>query len=473
MANDAISFELRRGEILALLGENGAGKTTLMNILFGHYVADEGTIEVFGKPIAAGSPRAAIAAGIGMVHQHFTLADNLTVLDNIVLGTESLWKPASGRAEARRRIRELGREFGLEVEPDATVATLSVGERQRVEILKALYRKASILILDEPTAVLTPAESQALFRTLRKLVDGGLSVILISHKLAEVMASSDRVMVLRAGRLVAGRAVGETSREELAELMVGRAVEAPTLAPREPGELRFELAGSSFRSDDGRVLVDNANLALRHGEIVGIAGVSGNGQTSLADFIGRMNASLGKYVAHIPEDRHGQGLIVDMSVAENAVSERYRDPAFGRMGLMRWPAITSFAEKLIAEYDIRCSGPAAAVRDLSGGNMQKLLIARVLSRAPDLVIANQPTRGLDVGAVAFVHAQLIAARDRGAALLVISEDLDELLAISDRIAVMYRGRLSAALPRKEISIAKLGLMMAGHGFPDTGAADAA
>jgi len=492
LANDAISFELRRGEILALLGENGAGKTTLMNILFGHYVADEGTIEAFGHPLPAGSPRAAIAAGVGMVHQHFTLADNLTVLDNIVLGTETLWQPFTGRAAARRRIRDLGRDFGLEVEPGAVVSSLSVGERQRVEILKALYRKASILILDEPTAVLTPAESRALFATLRNLVEKGLSVILISHKLGEVMAAADRIMVLRAGRLVAERAVGETSREELAELMVGRVVQEPPLVPRERGRPLLRLAGVSLLDRTGSRLLDSVDLALHEGEITGLAGVSGNGQSALSDVLcglaepnsGRLELEghEGRWtprdataagIARIPEDRHLQGVVADMTVAENAISERYRLPPFCRRGILDWAAARSLAEGIVRDYDVRCQGPSAVVRQLSGGNMQKLILGRALSRDPSVIVANQPTRGLDVGAVAYVHARIIEARDKGAAVLVISEDLDELLAISDRIAVMYRGRMSAPVARGEVSIGTLGLMMAGQGLENAGAAHAA
>jgi len=485
LANDAISFTVGKGEVVALLGENGAGKTTLMNILFGHYVADEGSIEAFGQPLPPGSPRAAIEAGIGMVHQHFTLADNLTVLDNVILGTEPLWSLGSNRAAGRRRLAGLGKAFGLSVAPDARVGALSVGERQRVEILKALYREARILILDEPTAVLTPAESQALFRTLKTLVAQGLSVILISHKLNEVMGASDRVLVLRSGRLVAERDTRVTSRAELAELMVGREVREPKLEPRMPGDCLVRLSDVTVRGTGGVPLLDGASLDIRAGEIVGIAGVSGNGQSTLSDLLcglalpssgsldlfgaaverssPRSMTSLG--VARIPEDRHRQGVIADMTVAENAISERYRTRAFCRSGLLDWPAARAFSAGLIEAYDIRCSGPSARVREMSGGNMQKLILGRGLSQSPRVIVANQPTRGLDVGAVAYVHGELIEARGRGAAILVISEDLDELLGISDRIAVMYGGRLSPALPRGEVTVGMLGHLMAGHGFP--------
>lgn len=494
LANDDISFTLRRGEMVALLGENGAGKTTLMNILFGHYVADRGHIEAFGAALAPGSPRAAIAAGIGMVHQHFTLADNLTVLDNVILGTEPLWRLASDRSGARRRLAELGQAFGLAVAPDARVSALSVGERQRVEILKALYRDARILILDEPTAVLTPAESLALFQTLRTLVGEGLSVILISHKLNEVMAASDRVLVLRSGRLVAERETRSTSRAELAELMVGREVKAPKLIPRQPGECLLRLADVTVEGGHGAPKLDAVSLDLQGGEIVGIAGVSGNGQSTLSDLLcgllppsrgtveilgavpghwtPRAMTSLG--VARVPEDRHAQGIVADMTVTENAIAERYRTRDYCRHGLLDWSAARAFAERLIASYDIRCPGPNARVRDMSGGNMQKLILGRGLSQSPRIVIANQPTRGLDVGAVAYVHGELIAARDRGAAILVISEDLDELLEISDRIAVMYGGQLSEPLPRGQVTVGMLGRLMAGHGFhPPRASADAA
>jgi simple sugar transport system ATP-binding protein len=483
-ANDAIGFELKRGEIVALLGENGAGKTTLMNILFGHYVADEGSIEVFGRPLPPGSPHAAIAAGIGMVHQHFTLADNLTVLDNIMLGTERLWRWASDRRAARARLAKLAADFGLQIDPGARVGDLSVGERQRVEILKALYREARILILDEPTAVLTPLESTALFATLAKLVAEGLSVIFISHKLNEVLEVSDRILVLRGGRLMAERWRSETTKAELATLMVGREIPPPKVEPRTSGAPALRLAGVQVLGAGGSPLLRDIDLELRAGEILGIAGVAGNGQGALAELLSglrepaagevelfgkpwrdwRPRALIDKGVARIPEDRHAVGAIADMSVMENAIAETYRKPAFARRGFLDRARARAFAQEIIAGYDVKCPSPAAPLRLLSGGNMQKLILGRVLSQSARLVLANQPTRGLDVGAVDYVHRRLLEARGRGGAVLLISEDLDELLALADRIAVMYRGRISAPLARDAVTIQRLGLMMAGHGF---------
>jgi ABC-type uncharacterized transport system ATPase subunit len=480
-ANDDVSIAVGRGEVVALLGENGAGKTTLMNILFGHYVADSGTVELFGRHLAPGSPYAAIAAGLGMVHQHFTLADNLSVLDNVILGTEPLWQPWTRRARGRRRLQQLAADFGLAVDPDAAVGDLSVGERQRVEILKALYRDARILILDEPTAVLTPQEALSLFATLRSFVARGLSVLFISHKLGEVMAVSRRVVVLRAGRKVADVTTAETSR---AALMVGRPLPEVTRRKLPAGEPALLLDEVTVAGPHGRPLLHRVSLALHRREILGIAGVSGNGQAGLADLLsglarpaagrvtllgeplgrGGPGALIGRGVARIPEDRHATGLVADMSVAENLVIERYRDPAFSRFGFRRRRAAARYAAAIIREFDVRCPSPQAVVRLLSGGNMQKLILGRVLAHQPGLILASQPTRGLDVGAVAYVHERLLAARADGAGVLLISEDLDEILALSDRVAVIHRGRLSAVMPREDVSIGGLGLLMAGHGI---------
>lgn len=482
-ANDAISFELGRGEVIALLGENGAGKTTLMNILFGHYIADEGSVEVMGKPLAPGDPRAALDAGIGMVHQHFTLAENMTVLENIALGTQSAWKLRLDRAAARQRIARLSADFGLALNPDAVVSSLSVGERQRVEILKALYRDARILILDEPTAVLTPAETDALFRTLKLLVRQGLSIIFISHKMHEVMAVSDRVLVLRAGRLAGERPTAGSNRSELAALMVGQEVTSPTISEPRTGNVVFELKNVSTAGQGSAMPMDDVSLMLRAGEITGLAGVSGNGQASLAALLagtlkpasGDMaiggasvgdwspRVALGHGVARIPEDRHAVGTIGDMSVTENVIAERYGTPRFSRCGFLDWRAARSFAEAIIRDYDVKCPSPEARIRLLSGGNMQKLILGRALDPDPAIILANQPTRGLDVGAVAFVHGRLLEARDRGAAILLISEDLEEILALSDWVLVMSKGRLSTPSKRGERSIRELGELMAGRG----------
>ncbi len=480
LANDDVSLTLRRGEILGLLGENGAGKTTLMNILFGHYVADAGTIEVEGQILPPGLPAAALGAGIGMVHQHFTLAENLTVLDNIVLGTESLWRPSSNSQKARARIKQLAQEFGLEVNADAIIASLSVGERQRVEILKALYREAKILVLDEPTAVLTPQESTALFETLKRFVAKGLSIIFISHKLGEILAACSRVSVLRGGKLVAERGVEGATRAELAELMIGRNIPQAKSDVQIAGEVVLKLDGVNTRHLFQSL--SEITFYIRAGEIFGVAGVSGNGQSLLADVVSgvvapaqgvmalngetvsRINprAMISRGVARIPEDRHAEGLISDMSITENVISESYRSAKFAAGGLIKWKKARGFAQEIITAYEVKCPSPEARVRLLSGGNMQKLILGRVMANSPCLVLANQPTRGLDVGAVNYVHEQLLAARKRGAAILLISEDIDELLSLSDRIAVMFRGQLSKAGPRESVTIKDLGLMMAGQ-----------
>ena len=486
VANDSISFSLMPGEVIALLGENGAGKTTLMNILFGHYVADEGEVEAFGKLLPPGDLRAALDAGIGMVHQHFTLADNMTVLENIALGTQSPWSWRLDRAAARARIRELARDFGLGVEPDRPVSALSVGERQRVEILKALYRDAKVLILDEPTAVLTPLETEALFRTLKMLVGKGLSVIFISHKLGEVMAVSDRVLVLRAGRLSGERVTAETTRQELAALMVGQEVAAPPVPPVSRGRPLLALENVSTVPGPGGSALRNVSLTLHAGVVTGLAGVSGNGQAALAallagtaapsagtiriggEAVGEWSprAALAHGIARIPEDRHAVGSIADMSVTENVIAERYRSPRFSRHGFLDWKAARAFAEQLIRDYDVKCPSPETRIRLLSGGNMQKLILGRALDPDPVVILANQPTRGLDVGAVAYVHGRLLEARARGAAILLISEDLDEILALSDEVAVMFKGRLSAPTQRGERSIRELGELMAGQGLEE-------
>ncbi len=514
VANEAISLDLAAGEVLALLGENGAGKSTLVSILFGHYVADAGSIHIDGLVLPPGHPKAALAAGVGMVHQHFTLAENLSVLDNVMLGTEPLWWPFSRRARARAQLEDAARRFGLEVDADARVAALSVGERQRVEILKALVRGARILILDEPTAVLTPQESESLFATLEQMVAQGLSIIFISHKLDEVLRVSHRIAVLRAGRLVATLPAAGAQRAQLAELMVGRRVAAAVKparaasarAPVVVAELRAaRLAGRSGKGARGApVALDNVSLCVHSGEVLAIAGVAGNGQQALADVMSgtraldagqvlvhgqalpaRPRAWVAAGVARVPEDRHATGVVGDLPVWENVLLERYREPAHARAGgLVRRRAARAQALALLERCDVRglgAAGPDTPTRALSGGNMQKLILGRVLDRTltghtPRLVVANQPTWGLDVGAVAYVHQQLLDTCAAGAAVLLISEDLDEVLALADHIAVMHRGRLTAARPVAEWSLAALGLAMAGgaaHGGSGDAAADAA
>jgi len=485
LANDAISLTLDRGEVLALLGENGAGKSTLMSILFGHYVADGGDIEVFGQALPPGNPRVALAAGIGMVHQHFTLADNLSVLDNVVLGSEPMWRPVSQRRAARDKLLDVAGRFGLPVDPDARVGTLSVGERQRVEILKALYRGARILILDEPTAVLTPQESESLFATLGQMVAQGLSIIFISHKLAEVLRVSNRVAVLRGGRLVAEAATADVTQAQLAQWMVGHGVDA---AERRPTRVRgapvcvLDRVSTARRA---REHLREVSLTLNAGEIVAIAGVSGNGQVALANLLcGTLGAASGSVslldealpadpqrlvqrgVARVPEDRHATGVVGDLPVWENALSERLSTRAFSRLGWIRGAAARAHANAIVQRFDVRGGGLNATARSLSGGNMQKLILGRALTppagAAPArLIVAHQPTWGLDIGAVAFVQQQLIAARDAGAAVLLISDDLDEVMALGDRIAVMHAGELTPARDATEWTRDSIGLAMAG------------
>lgn len=485
VANDDISLDLKAGEVLALLGENGAGKSTLMSILFGHYVADAGEIEVFGQPLPPGNPKAALAAGIGMVHQHFTLADNLSVLENVTLGSEPLWQPFSRRSVARQKLLDVSTRFGLPVKPEARVGTLTVGERQRVEILKALYRGARILILDEPTAVLTPQESELLFDTLGRMVSQGLSIIFISHKLAEVLRVSTRVAVLRSGKLVAQAMAADVTRTQLAQWMVGHGVDAPQKTPSTHVSSSVCVLSDVSTDHKNRDRLQDVSLSLSSGEIVAIAGVSGNGQAALAELLcGTQRAASGSIqllgkplppspqqlvalgVARIPEDRHGVGVVGDLPVWENALSERMRSATFSRCFWVRRRAARSYANCIIERFDVRGGGAHVAARTLSGGNMQKLILGRALLApagmpAARLIIAHQPSWGLDISALAFVQQQLIAARDAGAAVLVISDDLDEVIALGDRIAVIHSGKLTAALPSSDWTRESIGLAMAG------------
>ena len=479
VANDAVSIDLAHGEVLALLGENGAGKTTLMSILFGHYTPDSGSVEVEGRELPPGRPRAAINAGVGMVHQHFSLAPNLTVLENVMTGTQSLLKLRSDTGAARAKLAELAERFGLAVDPDARLGDLSVGEQQRVEILKALYNDAKILILDEPTAVLTNLEAERLFSTLREMARQGLSLIFISHKLHEVMAAADRVVVLRGGKVVAERKAAETTKEELAELMVGRRIARPKREAGAPGAVVLEAIGASL-AVDGVARLSDLNFKLRAGETLGIIGVSGNGQAQLAQMVsGLATPTAGELrlfdepikegvaalveagVGRIPEDRNAEGAIGEMTLWENAILERMHSPRFSKNGLVNRAAARAFATTIIEEFDVRGGAPDRRIRLLSGGNMQKLILGRNLHDQPKLLIAAQPTRGLDEGAIAAVHTRILEARNAGAAVLLISEDLEEVINLADRIQAIVKGRLSPPLAAEEADARKLGLMMAG------------
>jgi simple sugar transport system ATP-binding protein len=486
LANDDISLSLAKGEIVALLGENGAGKTTLMSILFGHYVSDTGSVSVMGQMLPPGKPRAAIRAGVGMVHQHFSLAPNLTVLENVMTGTESLWSLGSNVSAGRKKLLDISQRFGLKVDPDARLGDLSVGEQQRVEILKALYNDARILVLDEPTAVLTKLEAETLFSTLKDMARQGLSLIFISHKLDEVMATADRIVVLRGGRQVAERKVGDTSKAELAELMVGRKVTRPVREASTPGEIVLEAAGITVRSG-GVDRLKSVDFRLRAGEVLGIIGVSGNGQAVLAQLLsGTIGRSAGDLVlfgkgvgdltvadavssgiGRIPEDRNRDGAIGEMAIWENAVLERL--PEFSKAGLVDRKAGIAFATKIIEGFDVRGGTPTSRIRLLSGGNMQKLILGRNLIEHPKILLAAQPARGLDEGAVAAVHERILEARKAGTAVLLISEDLDEVMALADRIQAIVGGRLSPSVNAEDVDARRLGLMMAGEWG---GAADA-
>ena len=481
VANQDVNLRVEKGQIHALLGENGAGKSTLVNILFGLYRADEGEVRVNGAPVRMDSPHDAIDHHIGMVHQHFQLVPVLTVAENIVLGHE----PTRGRGlldidRAATEVGELGKRFGLEVDPRATVEDLPVGMQQRVEILRALYRKADVLILDEPTAVLTPQETDHLLEVLRGLAAEGVAIGCITHKLREVLAVADRVTVMRGGRVVGSTTPAETDQAGLAEMMVGRSVVlrvAKTEARPEAGVL--EIRDLHVRDDRDRPAVDGLSLEVRAGEIFGIAGVDGNGQRELveamtglrisdsgsillegSDITGctpRQISELG--VAHVPEDREKHGLIGPHSIADNLVLNRYFRVPYARRGLRQHDAIDDEAERLVADYDIRTESIRAPARSLSGGNKQKVITARELSRGARLLVASQPTRGIDVGSIEFVHQQIVGQRDNGVAVLLISAELDEILSLSDRIGVIFKGRLVAIADAADLDRAAIGRLM--------------
>ncbi len=482
VASDDVSFDLRRGEVHALLGENGAGKSTLMNVLYGLTTPDEGEILVHGRPVRIGSPSDAIALGIGMVHQHFMLVPVMTVAENIVLAVEPSHGPLLDSRQAEARVRAISDRFGLAVDPGALVEDITVGMQQRVEILKALYRGADILILDEPTAVLTPQEAGELVEILRSLTAQGTSVIFITHKLNEVLDIADRVTVLRRGRYIATEPTAGATEQSLARFMVGRevvlAVEKP---PGRPAQPRLEVHDLVVHDDRGLEAVRGLSLTVRAGEIVGIAGVDGNGQAELIDTIAGLRAPtsgtitadgrditgasprevLDAGVGHIPTDRQHRGLVMDFSLAENMVLHDFDKPPAARNGWMFPRRIEAATAPLLEEFDVRGGGVRAYANSLSGGNQQKVIIAREVSRDPAVLVASQPTRGLDVGAIEYVHRRLVAERDEGRAILLVSLELEEVLSLADRILVIYEGRIVAEFPpgvdRERLGEAMLGV----------------
>lgn len=481
-ANKGITFHLYPGEICALLGENGAGKTTLMNILFGYYACDEGEIFIKGEPVDLTCPRDAICRGVGMIHQHFALVPSQSVIENVIIGTDAGKGIFLDLKSAREKLRQIQKKFRLQLDPDAKIWTLSVGEQQKVEILKALYRDADILIMDEPTAVLSPGETEDLFRMLKSLVQEGRSVVFISHKLHEVMSLSDRIIVLRAGEVVAERKTSETSLRELASLMVGRELlEKLDKKKMQPGEPVLEIENLHALNDKKLPALKNVHLVVRRNEVLGMAGVSGNGQRELAEILfGMREASQGKVkvkghvlrpgspasaihlgMARIPEDRIETGLLMDLTVEENLILENHVSSEFQRRGLLDFKKIQQFSDERIKTYGIKTAGRDAEAKSLSGGNLQKVMLARELAGKPAVLIASQPTRGLDVGAMEYVHQRILDERERGAAVLLISEDLDEIFALSDRMVVLFEGEVIGEAMVEEASREQIGLWMSG------------
>jgi general nucleoside transport system ATP-binding protein len=488
-----VSLRIEKGTITGIVGENGAGKSTLMSILYGLYRADEGEIRIDGRPVHMDSPHDAIAHGIGMVHQHFMLVDTFTVLENVVLGAEGGPLLAGGLARARAELARLAREYGLAVDPDARIGDLSVGEQQRVEILKVLYRGARILILDEPSAVLTPQETDRLFRILGVLRERGVTIILITHKLREIMAATEHVYVMRQGRVVADRRIADTSPQELAELMVGRKVRLhlDKVAPH-AGEVLLQTERLSLVDSRGVRLLDDVSLQVRAGEIVGVAGVSGNGQTELLQVLAGIRAPTGGRLtvcgrevdvrhpcdpaemralglAHVPEDRQRQGMVAAFEAAETSILGYQAEPPFCRHYLLDGPAVDHHCATLMDRFDVRPRAPGLRSSSFSGGNQQKLILAREMARRPRVLLVGQPTRGVDIGAIEFIHRELVKSRDEGCAILVVSVELDEILSLADRILVMFAGRIVGEVPAARADERTLGLMMAGAQLEEAGA----
>ncbi len=482
-ANDGVTLQVEKGAVHALLGENGAGKSTLMSILFGLYQPDSGTIRVRGEAVSIGDPNAANRLGIGMVHQHFKLVHNFTVTENIVLGLEPMKGPLLDVKTAEERVAELSRTYGLEVDPRSKIEDISVGMQQRVEILKMLYRDAEILIFDEPTAVLTPHEIHELMHIMRRLVEEGKTILLITHKLKEIKEAADVCTVLRRGKLIGTVPVADTSEARMAEMMVGREVSfSVDKTPAHPGEAILRIEGLSVKNSKGVLGVKNLSLSVRRGEIVGLCGIDGNGQTELVHALtGLAKAESGRVLlgeqditrfsvkkrtesglGHIPEDRHRHGLVLDFRLDENMVVHSFQIAPFSRFGILDSGAIRKNAERLIAEFDVRSGeGPATPARSLSGGNQQKAIVAREIDRSPDVFIVAQPTRGLDVGAIEYIHKRIVEERDKGKAILLVSLELDEIMDLSDRIAVIFNGEIVGEVQASETDENELGLLMAG------------
>ena len=482
LANDQVNFDLRKGEIHALLGENGAGKTTLMNILYGLYLPDSGEIRIDGKPATIHSSKDSITLGIGMVHQHFMLIPVFTVAENVMLGDETVRRGMLDRKAVAGKLTDLSHKYGLDVDPQALVGQLPVGVQQRVEIVKTLYRDAQIIILDEPTAVLTPQEADELFRIMRELTKRGVSIIFITHKLKEVLAVADRITVMRAGKVVGTAIPKETTERQLASMMVGREVILTVeKGPAKPGEEILKIEGMKVCDSRGLEAVRDVSFSVQAGEILGIAGVQGNGQTELVEALTGLRSTTGGRMlfagkdmtgmpprpitetgmAHIPEDRQRHGLVLSYSVADNMVLNTYYLSPFARYSVLQPKAIDANARKLIEDFDVRTPSPYVITSKLSGGNQQKVIVARELSHPVKLVIANQPTRGLDVGSIEYIHKEIVKMRDRGVAVLLVSAELDEIMALSDRIAVMYRGQIVTIVDAQKVSREQLGLWMAG------------